>query len=104
MDRRVVTVDILFIFTRGPAMGQKILVNNATNVVHAMEEVKKEIPATSVKSDTEDRVVMDVFEYNDFEVVHIRRQVDADGVHVGSSKVMAIRGELDVTTTFYLPR
>lgn len=70
---------ILFVFTRGPQMGTKILVHHAKDMFQAMETIRKEIPMTAVQSDTHTQVVADVFEYNDFEVLHIRRELYAEG-------------------------
>lgn len=74
----------LFIFTRGPQAGSKVLIENSKNLKHAMEEAREYMLETSGgktnhRSNLENGTseVFDVFDYNDFEVVHIVRTVDA---------------------------
>lgn len=85
-------MDILFIFTRGPHAGSKILVENADNVVHAMDKVREEVPAGVVKSDPRNNssVLTDIFDCHDWEVVHIKRRIDADPEGVCTQNYMSV--------------
>jgi pantothenate kinase type III len=82
---------ILFVFTRGPIAGNKILVENASNLIHAMDFVRAEQPATVVKSNTQDAIVSDVFDHNDFEVIHIRRRFDAEVPPIAQDAIMTVK-------------
>lgn len=86
-------MDILFIFTRGPHAGSKILIENADNITHAMDLVREEIPVSVIKSDARNNssVLTDVFDSHDWEVMHVRRRIDADPEGVAVQNYLSVK-------------